>query len=469
MIYFWAQTTPQRPAIIQSTGVTTYRALADGIEKAAEYFAKSLPDRSKPITIWLPSPPKMLLASLGLLRANCGIIVTNGPELSHIPLSDSNTLVYDRDEKPPGDRTNIAFDISWLEVGINPSPPNRRLRQAKARNADIFFFTPGIAGPKRIVQTQRAWDQCILFNGTSAFADYERALLSIDVNSVVGFARAYEVLYAGKTLCFARQGLQQLWLANTYDIDLFIASPQQALELADLQEKVTRYSLAALKTVRLEGAVLSADGIRRIKSNLGRNVILNYSTAEAGIVASAPHDVIADIPNAVGFVIPEADVQIVDIGDNILPAGSEGFVRIRTSQFLRNFQIEDFNTWLYPGDVGWLTEDGLLCIAGPKADFIRGGNVGLSITDFDDFLLSCPGVKDAGVCTQIGTSGLEEYWVGVVLEPSADIGAFRKGIEANTDFGINIDRLYLVEVIPRDTLGKIQRDELREMLQNMSK
>ena len=36
-----------------------------------------------------------------------------------------------------------------------------------------------------------------------------------------------------------------LWLANTYDIDLIIASPQQALALADLQEKVTRYPLVA--------------------------------------------------------------------------------------------------------------------------------------------------------------------------------------------------------------------------------
>ena len=468
MIYFWARTIPQRPAIIQPTGVTTYGTLADGIEKAAEYFAKSLPDRSKPITIWLASPPKMLLASLGLLRINCSMIVAGGPELAYIPLSDSNTLIYDRDENPPGDKTNIAFDNSWLEVGIKPSRPSRSVNKTRTRVADIVFFTSGVTTPRRIVQTQRAWDQCILFNGTSTFVDYERALLTMDLTSVTGFTRAYEVLYAGKTLCFARQGLPQLWLANGYDVDLLIASPQQAVELADLQEKVTHYSLAALKTVRLEGAVLAADDIGRIKTNLGRNVIVNYSSAEAGIVAAAPHDVIADVPNAAGFVIPEAEVQIVDAEDHILPAGSEGFVRVRTAQFLRNFEIEDLNTWLYPGDIGWLTEDGLLCIAAREADVVRRTDVEFSMTDFDDYLMSCPGVKDAGVCTQTGVTGRKEIWLGVVFEPSADFGAFRKAIDACAGFGMNIDKLYVVEAIPRDSLGNIQRDELRATLQTMS-
>jgi acyl-coenzyme A synthetase/AMP-(fatty) acid ligase len=469
MVYFWARTMPQRVAVINPDGVVTYRALAQGIERAAEYFAGTITDKSKPVTELLPSAPKMLIASLGLLRAGFSIIVANTPDLPHIPSSDSNTLVYERGGTTLSDRTNIVFEESWLEIGAGVPRVSRPLRQPRTCKADVFFFTSGTTGrPKRIVRTQQAWDQRILFNATLAFADYERALLMTGVNNAMGFTRAYEVLYAGKTICFAPLGQSMLWLANTYDIDLIIASPQQALGIAELQEKVTRYPLAALKTIRIGGSVMSRDGIQRIKNHVCRNIIIVYSSTEAGVTAIAPDDMIEHIPNAVGFVIPEAEVQIVDADGKVLPVGSEGFVRLRTALFLANFQVEDSNTWYYPGDIGWLTEDGVLCIAGRKGDVLNRGGVKLSVTDFEDFVQSCPGVKDAGVCTLMGASGFEEVWIGLVLEPSADIGALRQKIESNPDFGTNIDKLFVVGAIPRGTLGKIQREVLRQMLESIS-
>jgi acyl-coenzyme A synthetase/AMP-(fatty) acid ligase len=469
MVYFWARTMPRQLAVIQPEGVVTYQALAQGIESAAVYFAASVTDKSKPVTVSLPSAPKMLIASLGLLRAGCSIIVANPADLIHIPLVDSNTLVYERGGTTLNERENIVFDESWLELGATAPRLSRQLPQPRTRNADVYFFTSGTTGrPKRIIRTQKAWDHRILFNATSAFADYERALLMTGVNNAMGFTRAYEVLYAGKTLCFAPIGQPMLWLANIYDIDLIIASPQQALGLAELQEKVTQYPLAALKTIRIGGSVMSRDGINRIKKHLCRNIIIAYSSTEAGVAALAPHDMIADIPNAVGFVIPEAEIQIVDAEGNNLPVGSEGFVRLRTAQFLANFDIENAETWYYPGDVGWLTENGVLCIAGRKGDVLNRGGVKLSVTDFEEFLRSSPGVRDAGVCTLMGASGFEEVWIGIVLAPSADIGTLRERIETNANFGTNIDKLFVVDAVPRGALGKIQRDKLKDLLQSIA-
>jgi acyl-coenzyme A synthetase/AMP-(fatty) acid ligase len=259
-----------------------------------------------------------------------------------------------------------------------------------------------------------------------------------------------------------------LWLANTYDIDLIIASPQQALTLAELQQKITHYPLTALKAVLIGAAAISAEGVQRIKRHLCRNVILNYTSTEAGAAAIAPYDAIAHIPHAVGLVSPGAEVQIVDAEHNVMPAGTEGFVRLRTTQFLANFQIDDANTWFYPGDIGWLTAEGALCIAGRTGDVINRGGVKFSVDDFDDFLRSCAGVKDAGVCKSMGDSGFEEIWAGIVLEPSADIATLRQTIDANTEFGTSIDRLFVVEIIPRSPIGKVQREELKKMLQGVS-
>jgi acyl-coenzyme A synthetase/AMP-(fatty) acid ligase len=469
MVYFWARSMPRHPAVIQPGGIVTYWALAQGIESAAAYFASNITDRSKPITVSLQSAAKALIASLGLLRSGYSIIVANSPDLTHIAADDSNILVHERDGASLSDRTNIVFDESWLEIGAAAPRQIRPLQQPRLQRAEVLFFTSGTTGrPKRILRTQQAFDQRILFDATSAFADYERALLTTGVNNSMGFTRAYEVLYAGKTACFAPFGQPMLRLVNTYDIDLIVASPQQALGLAELQEKVTHYPLAALKTIRIGGSVMSGDGVQRIKQHLCRNVILTYSSVEAGVVAVAPHEMIENIPNAVGFVIPGAEVQIVDAHNNILRDGAEGFVRVRTALSLTNSGVGDGNAWFYPGDIGWLTADGVLCIPGRKGDVLNRGGVKLSVTDFEDFLRSCPGVTDAGVCTLMGASGFEEVWIGVVLKPAADIGALRKTVEADANFGTNIDKLFIVETIPRGTLGKIQREELKKMLESIA-
>jgi acyl-coenzyme A synthetase/AMP-(fatty) acid ligase len=469
MVYFWARTIPERPAVIQPNLILSYRALAEGIESAAQHFASNIRDKSKPVIISMESNPKMLVASLGLLRAGFSVIIATRAQLDLIAPAESPLLVTERDGAALSDRKNIVFEESWIRAGGGPPRHSEKLPQPRTRDADIFFFTSGTTGrPKLVVRRQQAWDQRILFNGTSAFADYERALLLTGLNNSMGFTRAYECLYAGKTICFAPVGHPMLWLANTYDIDLIIASPQQALHLAELQEKVTRYPLAALKAIRLGGSILSAEGIQRIQNYLCRNVIVNYSSAEAGIVAIAPYDMIAHIPSAVGFLIPEAEVQIVDAADNILPVGTDGLVRLRTMQFLLNFQIEDPNTWYYPGDVGWLTDDGVLCIAGRKGDVLNRGGLKLSVNDLEEFLCSCPGVQDAGVCSVMADAGFEEVWVGLVLEPSADIGALRAKVDGNANIAGNIDKLFVIETIPRSTLGKIQRDELKKLLQSIS-
>ena len=207
MVYFWARTTPRRPAVIQHDGIVTYLALAQGIESAAEYFASNILDRSKPVAVSVQTAAKMLVASLGLLRAGFSIIAATKAEYEHLPPSDTNTLVYERGGATLEGRTNILFNKSWLSFGANVSPSAKPLRQPRTKDSDVFFFTSGTTGrPKRIVRTQKAWEQRILFNSTSAFTDYERALIVTGPASAFGFTRAYEVLYAGKTACFSPSG-----------------------------------------------------------------------------------------------------------------------------------------------------------------------------------------------------------------------------------------------------------------------
>jgi len=470
-ILFWAKTKPGQPAIIQPLGVQTFRMLADAIMAAAGHFARSELDPSKPVAVSIDDPARMLVACLGLLHAGFSVAPISQGLLAHLPITGADTLVSEHGGLIWPDHTTILFNEAWMSAHTRSA--ESRSAVLPGRDGDMIFFTSGSTGkPKMIVHTPQARAQRILHSRASMFADFQRALVVPSLSTTFGFHRLSEVLYAGKTVCLAGFGQPALLLANIYDVDMMFISTQQAIALAEIQEKDTHFRLPGLKAIRVGGGVISRQGVERLKINLCCNVIIAYSSTEAGTVAMAPHDLIADIPDAVGFLMPEVKVEIVDAAGTVLPIGSEGFVRVQTplSNAVAAARAPDAGTepkWYYPGDIGRLTDNGVLCIAGRREDVLNRGGVKLATNDFEEFLSAAPGVRDAGVCSVMGEAGFAEIWVGVVLDEGADMGAYRHYIESNETYRNNIDKMFVVEEIPRGENRKLQRQELQAMLQSI--
>jgi acyl-coenzyme A synthetase/AMP-(fatty) acid ligase len=467
MVYYWARATPRRPAVIEAAGTIPYTTLAHAIEASAQYFAANIEEKSKPVAVSVNTGSKMLVALLGLLRAGFDVVLANDAVFKHLSSIGVNTLIFERGGATLTGAVNIPFDDNWLSLGRRAETQTMPLPRKKTDDHNILCFTSGTTGrPKVVVCPQSSWQRRVLFPINSAFSNYERMLIVPGLITSWGLSRAYEALHAGRTICLAPPGKPALWMMNTYDVDTILASPQQALELAEIQEKVTRYPLSALKSFQVGASTMSPTSVLRVKKNLCRNVIMIYGSTEAGVVAVAPYDMIAEISGAVGYVVAGVDVEIVDAADRVLPIGKEGFVRVRSQVFAENMAAgNSSDKWFYPGDLGSLTEDNMLCITGRNSDVVNRGGEKLSIVDIENFLLTCSGVNDAGVCTVVGLAGYSEVWVGLVLEPSADMAALRHTIESNVHYKNNIDRIFVVESIPRGTLGKVQREELKSMLQ----
>jgi acyl-coenzyme A synthetase/AMP-(fatty) acid ligase len=467
MVYFWGRTTPLRPAILEPSGSISYAHLANAIEAAAEHFARTIPDRSKPVAISIRTGSKMLVAMLGLLRAGLDVVLANASLYKELPKIGVDTLIFERDLPSLDGGNNVLFDDNWLSAGTKNRKP---IPFTKTTGGNILCFTSGTTGrPKVIACPQSSWQQRVIFPLNPVYFDYERMLIVPGLTTSWGMGRAYEVLHSGRTICLAPPGPPTLWMMNTYDVDTILASPQQVLELVEFQEKMTRYPLAALRAIHIGAASISRASILRVKKSLCQNVIMFYGSTEAGVAALAPYDMIADVPGAVGYIMPGVDVEIVDNAQRVVPHGKEGFVRVRSPVFAENMAAsQSTDQWFYPGDLGSITESGILCIAGRNNDVVNRGGEKLSIVDIEHFLMTCPGVKEAGVCTVTGASGFSEVWVGLVLQPTGDMAALRQAIESNVHYKNNIDKIFVVEGIPRGTLGKIQRDEFKQMLQDIA-
>jgi acyl-coenzyme A synthetase/AMP-(fatty) acid ligase len=290
-----------------------------------------------------------------------------------------------------------------------------------------------------------------------------------------GFTRVMVRMHAGLTCCFARGAQAQLGLVNTFGIDQIVGSPQQIIELVRVVEEGGQPHVDSLREIRIGGGFTSGSLVRRVQTALCGTVITEYGATETGILAFGNYDTTANVPNSVGFLVPGLQLEIVDDADIPVPLGERGRIRFRSSYLAK---VQDANTpdvnedhearWWYPGDIGYTTADGILCVEGRADDVINCGGVKFSGEKLDEAVRTYPKVRDAGVCGIRGPSGIEELWIGVAADGVIDVSKMKQWFELNNK-PIIVGRILMLDNIPRNALGKLQRHLLKEALIELGK
>jgi len=477
MIRFWGRAAPNRPAVIQPEMVTTYEGLAAAIESISERINRLNLNRREPVAVSLANPSFALATMFALLRAGYSVASINRGLYPHMQSAKLRNLIYDAEGQVLSGGRNIRFDMSWLPIANQPpSLPPPSPRSDPEAKADMIFFTSGTTGlPKKIVQTAGAVDRLVRYPFTCATGPYHKVLIMPGLASTFGFNRTCELFSAGKTACFALNGESALALISLFGIDLVIASPSQALSLAETRN-ASSFDVDSLKGVLVGGGKIGPEGVSRIRSSLCRHLLSQYGSTEAGVVALATFETIENIPGAVGYVLPWAEIEIVDEAGQVLPAGAEGIVRYRTPQLLENIAAAGTagvpgvrDGWFYPGDVGSLTANGALCLTGRASDVINRGGVKISGARIEEILQALPNVKEAAACGVAGPSGMEELWVAVVPSGPVEVAAIKRHLEEHGDIKVAPDEVYLMNELPRGDLGKVQKYRLREQMANLKR
>lgn len=470
MILFWARARPNYPAIIQSDMIVSYRGLSEAIQTVSDRIGRFNLDPREPVAVSIEHPAKQLVTILALLH--CGLMPAPSSRALFPFLSGAglNSLIYMSEGQVLSGGRNIRFDDSWL-----PREPSGKIMMQKRRTSypDMVFFSSGTTGlPKKYIHTCEGFLERLRTTVLRETEQSLRALIMPAVTSSFGFNRACELFYSGKTACFSLPGELTLALINSYCIDAIFASPQQALGLVDLIEKgAGRYQLDSLKSMRIGGGLVSKALVHRIQANICPQVTVIYGSTEAGVMAFANYDALANRPNAVGYVLPWIKLEIVDEVGAVLPPDTEGFIRCRTPIFTKNFtannpdaKITAEDAWWYPGDLGTLGEDGMLCVSGRSGDVINRGGHKVSAAVLEEIVMSYSGIKDVGACGTMGDSGINELWIGVVPETMIDTDRLKQKLESDEKFNTRLDELLVLDIIPRNELGKIKRHELRAKL-----
>lgn len=471
MVFHWARIDPHRPAIVLPELVTSFAGLADAIDSISNRIDQLGLDPHEPVATAIGNPALTIAVVFALQRSGFSVAPANRGLIKHLQSNGVRNLIYDVEGFVASGGRNIRFDNSWLPAASSAST-RRAYRRRPVGDVNAIFFTSGTTGlPKKFVQSRRGLDEHVAMRFTSD-ATRQSVLIVPPVASTFGFNRTCEILHSGKTACYAATPEDMLQLIGLFRIDTMVASPQQALGLAGLKETKPDLPVDSLQTIIMGGASIGREGVRRIRAALCRTVINSYSSTEGGCAALAPLDLIEGIPGAVGFVAPWAEVEIVDHAGNPVPNGHDGVIRYRTPRFLGNVSPKGgtvTDQWFYPGDMGHLTDDSMLCLTGRTSDVINIGGVKVSAKQIEEVLESMEEVREAAACGVEDAAGVERLWVAVVTKDPMNADALKSKAQAHPDIGNNLSELFVVPELPRGELGKVQKPRLKELMLGLSR
>jgi acyl-coenzyme A synthetase/AMP-(fatty) acid ligase len=279
-----------------------------------------------------------------------------------------------------------------------------------------------------------------------------------------GYQTLMTMLALGGSVCFAGAPEDVLQVIALFHVTQLIAAPFQIRTLLDAQAQ-SGLQCPSLRQVFLAGGVLPNSLIAEVRQQLCPNVICAYGSTELGLVAYGPAASMRGIEGATGFVMPDEQIEIIDKNGVICGADQEGVVRIKCdykSYFVPTADDAQIfkDGYFYPGDTGRITPEGILVITGRTDDIINRGGDKAAPELIEEAIRKIPQIVDAAVFAVPGTT---QVWAAIVcngpLQDSAVLDACRKKLA-----GMAPDRLFQIERIPRNDMGKISREDMKKII-----
>jgi malonyl-CoA/methylmalonyl-CoA synthetase len=233
----------------------------------------------------------------------------------------------------------------------------------------------------------------------------------------------------------------------------------------------TRETCAKMRLFISGSAPLLPETHRAFEARTGHRILERYGMTEAGMITSNPYDG-ERIAGTVGFPLPGVRARVSDDQGRELPRGQAGVLEIEGPNVFRGYwqmpekTAEEFRAdgWFITGDIAKMDEAGRVTIVGRAKDLIISGGFNVYPKEVEAQIDELPGIKESAV---IGVPH-PDFGEGVtaVVVPDGSIEVTEESV-----IGALKDRLarfkqpkrvFVVDELPRNTMGKVQKNMLRE-------
>lgn len=227
---------------------------------------------------------------------------------------------------------------------------------------------------------------------------------------------------------------------------------------------------AAMRLFTSGSAPLPAHEHEAFARRTGHRIVERYGMTETMILTSNPYDG-ERIAGTVGHALEDIELRVADDHGEPLPAGTSGTVEVRgPNLFLGYWNRPDATAaamrddgFFITGDVGHLDDDGRLTLAGRASDLIISGGYNVYPKEIELVLDQAPGVDESAVIG-LPDPDLGEVVVAVVVgDGPVDEAAVLGACQGLARFK-RPRRLVVLDELPRNAMGKVQKAVLRQQL-----
>ncbi|MFT3720698.1 malonate--CoA ligase [Pseudorhodoferax sp.] len=277
-------------------------------------------------------------------------------------------------------------------------------------------------------------------------------------------------------------GSKMLWMAK-FDPRAAIARLPEATVFMGVptlyvrmlaEPALTREAVRNMRLFISGSAPLLIETFRDWQQRTGHTILERYGMSETAMLTSNPYRAEDGERRGgtVGFPLPGVALRVVDDAGQPVPAGEVGGIQVKGPNVFQGYwrmpekTAEEFTAdgFFKTGDVGRIDADGYVTIVGRSKDLIISGGYNVYPAEIEGFLNEMPGVAESAVVgvphPDFGEVGVAVLIArpGAALDGEALLARLKQQL---ANFKIP-KRAFVVEALPRNTMGKVQKNLLRE-------
>ena len=211
----------------------------------------------------------------------------------------------------------------------------------------------------------------------------------------------------------------------------------------------------------------------------GHTILERYGMSETAMLTSNPYH-LADGERrggTVGFALPGVSLRVQGDGGKLLGADEIGGIQVKGPNVFKGYwrmpekTKEEFTAdgFFKTGDVGKIDQRGYITIVGRSKDLIISGGYNVYPAEIEGYINDLPGVAESALVgvphPDFGEVGVAVAIAkaGALLQPDAVIASLKSKL---ANFKIP-KQCFVVPELPRNTMGKVQKNLLREQYKSL--
>ena len=242
----------------------------------------------------------------------------------------------------------------------------------------------------------------------------------------------------------------------------------------------------AVKNMRLfvaGSAPLLIETFNEWQMRTGHTILERYGMSETAMLTSNPYDISKGERRGgtVGFALPGVTLRVQDDDGKSLGVDEIGGIQVKGPNVFKGYwrmpekTKEEFTAdgFFNTGDVGKIDKRGYITIVGRSKDLIISGGYNVYPAEIEGYINDLPGVAESALVgvphPDFGEVGVavvvakNDNSSGASLKPEDIISALKSKL---ANFKIP-KQCFVVPELPRNTMGKVQKNLLREQHKNL--